>query len=75
MYEGKMFRMTDNESGSKNLKVYYYRLVGKELYVYKKENSHNHNGMHNLAGVFLRDVTEEEKFDKKPLYSFKLIYP
>ena len=73
-----MYRKTIEGAGSKqetNLKVYFYRLVGKELYVYKKETSHNHKGMHNLAGVFLRDVAEEEKFEKKPLYSIKLIFP
>ena len=73
-----MLRKTDDDKSSAyetKLKVYFYRLVGKELYVYKKENSDKHKGMHNLAGVFLKNVREEEKFDTTTLYSFKLIFP
>ena len=77
-YEGKMLRKTNNDSSSAyetKLKVYFYRLVGKELYIYKKENSERHKGMHNLTGVFVRDVVEGEKFDTTSLYSFKLVFP
>ena len=72
-----MLRKTDDDKSSAyetKLKVYFYRLVGKELYVYKKEGSEKHKVMHNLAGVFLKDV-REEKFEYRTLYTFKLIFP
>ena len=71
-YEGQMFRKTEEDPSSTKdvrLKAYFYRLVGKELYAYKKENSDKHRVMHNLVGVFVKDVADE-MFDSKPLFSF-----
>ena len=55
-----MLRKVDNTKGGDEtkLKIYTYRLIGKELYVYRKD-SEAHKSMHSLVGVFLRDANEE----------------
>ena len=41
-------------------KVYWYCLLGKELYVYKNKNEEKHKGMHNLVGVFIEEAEDIE---------------
>ncbi len=53
--EGEMIRKA-NET---KLKRYWYCLLGKELYVYKKKNDEKHKSMHSLIGVFIKDEAEE----------------
>ena len=67
-YEGEMLRIIENkEKGEKEekqaetvtkCKRYWYVLLGKELYVYKKKSVNKHKGMHSLVGVFIRDEGE-----------------
>ena len=50
-FEGIMLRkLTDVK-----LKKYYYVLLGKELYIYKKKEDTKHKSMQNLVGVFLKE--------------------
>ena len=74
--EGDMLRKVDNAKGGDEtkLKIYTYRLIGKELYVYRK-NAEAHKSMHSLVGVFLRDANEEIFDCQTLLYSFKLFFP
>ena len=56
------------------LKAYTYRLIGKELYVYKNKNSDKHKGMHSLVGAFIKDADEELMDSTTLVYSFKIIF-
>ena len=70
-FEGTMIRM----STPTKLKQYWYCLLGKELYVYKKMNDEKHRGMHNLNGVFIKDEPEENFNDNAIVFPFTLIFP
>ena len=54
-FEGEMIR----KATETKLKKYWYCLLGKELYVYKKKEEEKHKGMHNLIGVFIKEEEEE----------------
>ena len=41
------------------LKQYTYRIVDKELYVYKNKKSMMHKSMYSLTGVFIQDEPDE----------------
>jgi hypothetical protein len=41
------------------LKKYWYCLLGKELYCYKKKDDEKHKDMHSLVGVFVKSEKEE----------------
>jgi hypothetical protein len=41
------------------LKRYWYCLLGKEFYCYKKRGDKNHKDMHSLVGVFIKAEKEE----------------
>ena len=41
------------------MKQYTYRIVGKELYVYRNKESMMHKSMHSLIGVFIKDEPDE----------------
>jgi len=72
-FEGVMLRkLTDVK-----LKKYYYVLLGKELYVYKKKEDTKHKSMQNLVGVFLKeDQEQEEQLDENTtIYPLSLVYP
>jgi len=58
------------------LKKYWYVLLSKELYTYKKKGDLKHKEMKSLSGVYIKDepdsVCEETGI---MLYQFKLIFP
>ena len=70
-FDGEMVR----KATETKLKKYWYCLLGKELYVYKKKDDDKHRGMHNLNGVFIRDDMEEFLDSTTVLYPFTLIFP
>lgn len=49
--------------------------MGKELYTYKNRQEEKHKGMHNLIGVFIKDLPEERLDETTVLYPFDLIFP
>ena len=59
------------------LKKYWFCLLGKELYCYRKKDEEKHKGMHNMVGVFIREEPEEKLENKANtiIYPFKLIFP
>jgi serine/threonine protein kinase len=72
-FEGIMLRkLTDVK-----LKKYYYVLLGKELYIYKKKEDTKHKSMQNLVGVFLKEeqAMEEHLDENTTIYPFTLVYP
>jgi hypothetical protein len=69
--DGEMIR----KATETKLKRYWYCLLGKELYVYKKEREEKHKSMHSLVGVFIKDEAEEQLDSTTVLYPFKLIFP
>lgn len=50
-YEGYVYKYSQAQ---KKMKRTYFRLIGKDLYFYKKKEEKNHRGMHNLSGVFIK---------------------
>jgi len=67
--EGYLIKFVDNK-----LKKIWFKLVGKDLFYFKKKNEDMHKGMHNLSGVFINEEEPKELHGKK-FYCFSLIYP
>ena len=49
-YEGEMLRKTPEGK----FKRYWFCLLSKELYCYRKKDDETHKNMHNLVGVFIK---------------------
>jgi len=69
--EGEMFR----KAPEGKLKRYWFCLLGKELYCYRKQDEDKHKGMHSLIGVYVLEEEEEKLENGVILYPFKLIFP
>ena len=63
-YEGYVYKFSQTQ---KKMKKTYFRLVGKDLYYYKKKEEKTHRGMHNLSGVFIKKGDDLEYEGKKYL--------
>jgi serine/threonine protein kinase len=58
------------------LKRYWYSLLGKELYCYKKREDERHKDMHSLVGVFVRAEREEVvEGSQIRVFPFKVVFP
>ena len=55
------------------MKKTYFRLIGKDLYYYKKKGEEKHRGMHNLSGVFIKKGKDLE-FDGKKYKTITILY-
>ena len=69
-YEGYVYKYSQTQ---KKMKKTYFKLVGKDLYYYKKKEETNHRGMHNLSGVFIKKGDDFEYEGKKYL-SIVILY-
>lgn len=69
--EGELFRKTPEGK----LKRYWYCLLGKELYCYKKKDDERHKDMHSLVGVFVRSDKEESLDPQTIIYPFSIVFP
>ena len=69
-YEGYVYKYSQSQ---KKIKKTYFKLVGKDLYYYKKKEETNHRGMHNLSGVFIKRG-EDFEFEGKKYYSIVILY-
>jgi len=69
-YEGYVYKFSQTQ---KKMKKTYFRLVGKDLYYYKKKEEKTHRGMHNLSGVFIKKGDDLEYEGKKYL-SITILY-
>ena len=69
-YEGYVYKYSQSQ---KKIKKTYFKLVGKDLYYYKKKEEKNHRGMHNLSGVFIKRG-EDFEFEGKKYYSIVILY-
>jgi hypothetical protein len=69
--EGELYRKA-NEG---KLKKYWYCLLGKELYCYKKKDDEKHKDMHSLIGVFVKSEKEETLDANTVIFPFKIIFP
>ena len=63
-YEGYVCKYSQSQ---KKMKRTYFRLIGKDLYFYKKKEDKTHRGMHNLSGVFIKKGDDFEVDGKKYL--------
>ena len=63
-YEGYVFKYSQSQ---KKMKKTYFRLIGKDLYYYKKKEDKTHRRMHNLSGVFIKKGDDFEVNGKKYL--------
>ena len=55
------------------MKKTYFKLIGKDLYYYKKKGEEKHRGMHNLSGVFIKKG-EDLQFDGKKYKTITILY-
>ena len=69
-YEGYVYKYSQTQ---KKMKRTYFRLIGKDLYYYKKKEEKNHRGMHNLSGVFIKKG-EDFEYDGKKYSSIVIVY-
>lgn len=69
--EGELFRKTPEGK----LKRYWYCLLGKELYCYKKKDDERHKDMHSLVGVFVRSDKEEQLDANTTIFPFSIVFP
>ena len=69
-YEGYVYKYSQTQ---KKMKRTYFRLIGKDLYYYKKKEEKNHRGMHNLSGVFIKKG-EDLEYDGKKYLSIVIVY-
>jgi hypothetical protein len=71
-YEGELLR----KAPEGKFKRYWFCLLGKELYQYRKKDEEKHKGMHSLVGAYIRE-DKEELLDNGTtiVYPFKLIFP
>jgi len=57
-------------------KRYWFCLLGKELYCYKKKNDEKHKGMHSLVGAFIKEDDPELLPDgQNYIFPFRIIFP
>ena len=69
-YEGYVYKYSQTQ---KKMKKTYFKLIGKDLYYYKKKEEKNHRGMHNLSGVFIKRG-EDFEFEGKKYFSIVILY-
>ena len=69
-YEGYVYKFSQTQ---KKMKKTYFRLIGKDLYYYKKKEEDKHRGMHNLSGVFIKKG-EDLEFEGKKYMSITILY-
>ena len=71
-YEGEIIR----KAPQGKFKRYWFCLLGKELYCYKKKDDGKHKGMHSLVGAFVKEDAPELLPDgQNYVYPFKIIFP
>ena len=69
-YEGYVYKFSQSQ---KKMNKTYFKLIGKDLYYYKKKEEANHRGMHNLSGVFIKRGDDFE-FEGKKYLSIVILY-
>jgi len=69
-YEGYVYKYSQTQ---KKMKKIYFKLVGKDLYYYKKKEETNHRGMHNLSGVFMKKG-DDFVYEGKKYLSIVIVY-
>ena len=69
-YEGYVYKYSQTQ---KKMKKTYFKLIGKDLYYYKKKEEKNHRGMHNLIGVFIKKG-EDFEYEGKKYLSIVILY-
>mmetsp|Transcript_29481 Transcript_29481/g.28635 ORF Transcript_29481/g.28635 Transcript_29481/m.28635 type:complete len:158 (+) Transcript_29481:1187-1660(+) len=70
-FQGEMLRKSDEGKFRK----YWFSLIGKEIYCYKKKNDKDHKTMHNLLGVYISEEPDEQLTPTLTLFPIKLIFP
>ena len=69
-YQGFLYKITKTDKFIKR----FFRLVFRDLFYFRDKGIPNHEGVHNLCGVFLKENSPLER-DGKKYYSFSIIYP
>ena len=69
-YEGYVYKFSQAQ---KKMKKTYFKLIGKDLYYYKKKEDDKHRGMHNLSGVFIKKG-EDLEFEGKKYMCITILY-
>ena len=69
-HEGYMIKL----SNEKKIKKIYFRLIGRDLYYFKKKEDTEHKGVHNLSGIYMEEG-KITKIDNKKYYCFSILFP
>ena len=73
-HEGIIFKSSKDENNKINkLKKIFFRLVGKDLYYYKKSDITNHKGINNLSCTFVKEG-EDIIINEVKYFSIKINY-
>jgi hypothetical protein len=56
------------------LKKYYFTLLGKELYCYRRQDDDHHRRLYNLSGLLVDTLPSEVLDENNNLYPFELTY-
>ena len=68
-YEGYMIKLFNE----KKIKKVYFRLIGRDLYYFRKKEDIEYKGMHNLSGVYIEEG-QKTIIDNKTYYCFNLLF-
>lgn len=69
-YEGFIYKQNEN----KKFKKLYFKLLGKDLYYFKRKENTEQSGFHNLSGVFLK-IENPIEDDNKKYFAFSIQFP
>ena len=69
-HEGYMIKLSED----KKIKKVYFRLIGRDLYYFKKKEDTEHRGIHNLSGVYVKEG-QKTTIDNKTYYCFDILFP
>ena len=73
-HEGLIFKCSKDENNNINkVKEIFFRIVGKDLYYYKKSDLRNHKGINNLSCTFVKEG-EDVSINKVKYFSIVINY-
>jgi len=69
-FEGYLIKISSN----KTLLKRWFKLIHRDFYYYKTNGDNEHQGMHNLSGVFVKEE-KPEVINGVTFYPFSVMYP
>ena len=69
-YEGYLYKI----SKTNKLIQRFFRLIGRDFYFFKNDNSNKFEGLHSICDCFIKE-NENKIIENEDFYSFSIIYP